>query len=412
MFGALVLALVIGVVQDAAHAPQEVIAEVRVHGNHTTPDADVLALSDVQVGEPVTEERLRAIQAALESSGRFAGVEVRKRFLSIDDPTAIVLIIVVDERTGVSEDIPMPGPLRRLTAAGMWLPVLDYEDGYGFTYGARISFVDALGPRSRVSVPLTWGGERHAALDLERQFDRGPFTRVGGSVGIERRENPHYEIGDTRRRAEARAERAFTSWLRASATGNVEAVSFGDRDESQWTGGAEVILDTRLDPAFPRNAVNARAGWQALHTEGRAVGRWSAAFNGYLGLPLASVLAVRTQAVGASDTLPPWEQALLGGAATLRGYRMGYRVGDHLAAVSAELRVPLTSPLHLGRFGVRGFVDSGTTWNDGEPAGRARWDRGIGGGLFFNATIFSASLDVAWPESGSARWHVGMGVRF
>lgn len=409
----LLLALSLGLSQAPSTAPpSEVIAEVRVHGNHTTPDVDVLAIAGAQIGEPFTDERRQTIQAALESSGRFAGVEVRKRFQSIDDPTRIVLVIVVDERAGVGEDIPMPGPMRRLRAAGMWLPVLRYEDGYGFTYGARLSLADTLGPRSRLSVPLTWGGERQAALEVERQFDRGPFTRLAGGVGIRRRENPHFEIGDTRQFAEARGERAFTGWVRAAIAASVESVSFGERDERQWSGGAEVTVDTRIDPAFPRNAIYAQAGWRALDTDSRTIGRWSSAFDGYLGLPFASVLALRAQARGASAPLPPWEQPLLGGLGTLRGYRAGYRIGDNLAAASAELRVPITSPLSFGRLGIRTFIDSGTTWADGEPVDRTRWDRGIGTGVFLNATIFNASVDVAWPESGSPRWHVGVGVRF
>ena len=41
------------------------------------------------------------------------------------------------------------GLLVVLGILGMFLPILHYVDGYGFTYGARISFVDRLGPRSR-----------------------------------------------------------------------------------------------------------------------------------------------------------------------------------------------------------------------------------------------------------------------
>jgi outer membrane protein assembly factor BamA len=390
----------------------EIVAEVRVHGNHTTPDTDVLEMSGMHVGEPATDDRLRAVERTLLASGRFAGVEVRKRFRSLEDPSAIVIIIVVDELPGVSEDIPMPGPMRKLTAAGMWLPVIRYDDGYGFTYGARVSFVDVVGRKSRISAPLTWGGERRATLEVERQFDRGPITRLTGVAGVTRRENPHFEIGDLRQTATVRAERAFTGWLRAGLTAGVESVSFGERDERQWTSGADLVFDTRLDPAFPRNAVHARVGWQRLHVDDTGIGRWSGAFDGYLGLPRASVLAIRAQALGADGPLPPWEQALLGGTATLRGYRAGYRAGDNLAALSAELRVPLTSPLQIGRFGARAFVDTGTTWAHGEAARRSRWDRGVGVGVFLTATVFGASLDVAWPESGGPRWHVGLGVSF
>ena len=53
----------------------------------------------------------------------------------------------------------------------MFLPIVSYSEGYGFTYGARASFVDVLGEGGRVSVPLTWGGTRRAAVEIEKTFD-------------------------------------------------------------------------------------------------------------------------------------------------------------------------------------------------------------------------------------------------
>ena len=103
---------------------------------------------------------------------------------------------------------------------------------------------------------------------------------------------------------------------------------------------------------------------------------------------------------------------LLGGSATLRGYRAGHRTGDGLVLLSAEVRVPLTSPLNFGRFGVKGFVDAGTTWDAGERLGDQRFDRGIGGGVYFGATAVTANVDVAWPETGKPRVHVALGVSF
>jgi hypothetical protein len=79
----------------AAFAQGETIAEIRVHGNYTTPDGDVLALSGLRAGEPATDARLAAARKALADSDRFDDVEVLKRFRSIDDPTDILVMIVV-----------------------------------------------------------------------------------------------------------------------------------------------------------------------------------------------------------------------------------------------------------------------------------------------------------------------------
>ena len=93
------------------------------------------------------------------------------------------------------------------------------EDGYGLTYGVRVSFVDVLGRRTRLSAPLSWGGERRAAVEIERRFERGPLTRVIGTGGITRREHPTLDIGDRRLGAGVRAERGVTSWLQVAGGG-------------------------------------------------------------------------------------------------------------------------------------------------------------------------------------------------
>lgn len=401
--------------QTPASPAPEVIREVRVHGNHTTPDVDIIALAGLVVGAPVSGGAMANAERRLRESGRFSDVELRKRFRSITDPSDILVIVLVDERAGVSDTDLTPGPLRRLRFAGMWLPVIDYADGYGFTYGARVSFVDILGPRSRISVPLTWGGERQVAVDVERRFERGPLTRMEGSLSLTRRENPHFEIGDTRRSGRVRAERSVTSWLRAGGGIAVTNVSFGDIEASHTTTGADLSVDTRRDPAFPRNAVHTTVGVEHLAFPGdRSVNRRSADLRGYVGLFGSTVLALRAITSQVDAPLPAYEQRLLGGTSLLRGYRFGYRVGDNLAAVSAEVRVPITSPMNLGRFGFKAFVDYGTAYPHGVRLSEQAFDRGIGGGVFLTATVVRMGLDVAWPQGDAKkpRWHFGLGVVF
>ena len=90
----------------------------------------------------------------------------------------------------------------------------------------------------------------------------------------------------------------------------------------------------------------------------------------------------------------------------------GIAVGDNLAAISTEVRYPLTSPLNAGRFGVKGFVDWGTTWNAGTTFADAGWRRGIGGGIFFGGGPVLLDLAAAWAQDGSARVNFGLGVSF
>ena len=390
-----------------------IVGEVRVHGNHTTPDADILGIVGDLVGKPATDQLIAEVQIKLERSGRFDGVEVRKRFRSIENPDDILLMIVVDEVPGIDALDLTPGPMKKFWSSGMFMPILDSEDGYGFTYGMRTSFVDRLGPRSRVSVPLTWGGERQARVQLERSFKSGAIERVSGEFGISRRENPHYVIADRRIGYGARVESAPARWLRLGAGGRMDDVRFGDVDDKVSRIGGDVTIDTRVDPAFPRNAVDATFGIDRVKFDAGNADQRTADVRGYLGLFRQTVLAVRGLSITTNEPLPLYEHNLLGGAANLRGYEAGYKAGDNLLAVSAELRVPLTSPLDIGRMGVKAFVDAGTVYGVGEKLKDQKLDdRGIGGGVYLHLTVVSLELDVARSRQGDTRYHFGMGVTF
>ncbi|MGH9218279.1 MAG: BamA/TamA family outer membrane protein [Vicinamibacterales bacterium] len=389
-----------------------VVGEVRIHGNHTTPDADVLAIVGDVVGKPATDELIADMTTKLEKSGRFDGIEVRKRFRSIDNPDDVLLMVIVDEVPGVDELDLTPGAMKKFRSSGMFLPILRYDDGYGFTYGMRTSFVDRLGPRSRISVPLSWGGERQARVQVERTFKRGPVDRVAGEFGIGRKENPHYEIGDTRTSFNARVEGAVQRWFRYGVGGGVDDVEFGDVNDRLETFGADATIDTRVDPAFPRNAVHAKFGWERLQFDAGQANRNTVDARGYLGLFGGTVLALRGLSITSDQPLPAYEHNLLGGPSSLRGFDTGYKADDNLAAASAELRIPLTSPLSIGRFGVKVFADYGTAYPHGQKLGDQTFDLGMGGGVYMHLTLISIGFDVAKGRNADWRFHFGMGVTF
>jgi len=76
------------------------------------------------------------------------------------------------------------------------------------------------------------------------------------------------------------------------------------------------------------------------------------------------------------------------------------------------VRQPLNSPLSVGRFGVKAFMDAGTTWASGGRLRDQEFDRGIGGGVYFGGGPFVMDLDIAWPREGNPRAHFGLGVTF
>ena len=133
----------------------------------------------------------------------------------------------------------------------MFFPILSYADGYGFTYGGRVSAIDLLGAGERLSVPLTWGGTKRAALEAERGFKTGPISRVFASFGIWNRENPRFEIDDQRVELKGRVERQIAHMVRLGLDASRSSVEFGPVSDDIWTLGTDAVLDTRRDPTFP-----------------------------------------------------------------------------------------------------------------------------------------------------------------
>jgi hypothetical protein len=409
--------------QTSAPAPAtEVVSDIRVHGNAWLRDDEVVRLAGVAVGQTLASDSLQQIQQRLERSGYFETVEILKRYRSLEVGGPVSLVLVVHERPGQTSETagagPSASPWKRLKSQLMFLPIVDYHDGYGLTYGGRVSTVDLFGAGERVSTPFTWGGTRRAAVEVERTFKRGPLTRVQTTFGIAQRENPRFEIDDRRVSWTARAERSVAGIVRAGVDASRSRVDFATLDDRLWTIGADVALDTRGDPAFPRNAVLVGTSWTALHVSpgggvSERINRYTTDARGYLGVIRQVVLAGRVQYSTADRTLPPYERLLLGGGSNLRGFPAGTYDGDRLLATSAELRVPITSVLNGAKLGVLAFVDAGKTFDVGERAADAVWHRGAGGGVFLIATIVRLNLDVAHGlKDGKTRVHLGMGFTF
>lgn len=408
-------------VQDAPQG--EVIREIRVHGNAFLTDEEVLKLAGVAVGQPVDAGTIEAVARRLKSSGRFESIDVRKRYRSLTDTTDVALVLVVHERPGVrssSGGTPVFRPLGRVTDRLMFLPIVSFADGYGFTYGGRLSTVDLLGMGERLSVPATWGGTRRIALEFDRQFKRGPLTRVQSSAALWRRVNPHFEIGDRRVELNARAERQIAGVVRAGVDGSRSSVRFGLFRDTLWTFGANVVLDTALDPAFPANAVWLGAGWTGLHVRPGAtrtalarINRYTTEARGYLRVFRQAVAAGRVRYSAADAALPPYERLLVGGAASLRGFRAGTFIGDRTLLTSGEIRVPITTVLSTAKFGVTGFVDAGKAYDYDQRVRDAKWHRGVGGGIFLITRIVNINVDVARGiNEGTTRLHLATGFSF
>jgi outer membrane protein assembly factor BamA len=395
------------------------VAEIRVHGNYYTTDEEVVRLSGLTIGQPLPAGGIDLVRERLEKSHQFVSVDVRVRFRSLDEHGDVAIVIVVQEypRSVIKEPIVIPGPpnpLRRLSDRAMFSPVLDYADGYGLTYGLRTSLVHLFGKEGRLSIPATWGARKQVALEADRTFASGPVSRISATASLSSRENPAFDVDDERH--EVGGEVLFPLKRRlatAAITGGFADVDFGSAHDQFTTLGTKLTLDTRTNPAFPRNAVYLSAGWRAFSPDsGSTASRLRAEAQGYLGLRGSSVLAVRGIVETSDRALPLYERSLVGGTGTLRGFRAGSFSGDNLAAGTIELRLPTHSAMHMAQNGFTLFADAAAAYDHGTSLSDATWHYGVGAGWYLRAPLISLNVDVAYGIDRGTRAHVTAGLKF
>jgi outer membrane protein assembly factor BamA len=403
--------------ESPTSAGSEVIAEIRVHGNLLVSNDDVVKIAGIAVGQPFTPTTVDEVTARLRASKKFEHIEVLKRFASISDPTRIVVVVVVNEGA-VRVDAPgdPSSPISVVKRTGlrnlMFMPILDGEDGYGLTYGVRFALVNLGGRKNRLSFPLSWGGFKQAGAEFDERVASGPISRYLFGADVQRQTNPAFVIDDDRQRVYGRVERAIGHF---KAGGNLswQHVSFASATNQLTTAGADVTFDTRLDPVLPRNAVYGVASWEHVNFDvGPPTQRLRLEGRGYLGLFGQNVLAVRVIREDADGSLPPYLKSLLGGWSTLRGFKAGAFVGDTMMSGSAELRIPLSSPLRIGKIGVSLFVDSGKAYDKGERFGDAPLHTGAGASFWLVVAMFHMDVSVAHGNNADTRVNFGIGVTF
>jgi outer membrane protein assembly factor BamA len=399
-----------------------IISAIRVQGNTLTPDDEVVMLSGLSVASPFSDDTLSQAADRLTATRRFRHVEVLKRYASISDPTQIVALIRVDE--GPVRVVPgaSPGQPRRVVRRGalnvMFVPLLDAEDGYGLAYGAQLAITGNASTTSRVVIPLSWGGDKRAAIEFQKELPLRLAPRVRTGALVQRRTHPFFHSAADRARVWGRVELSgpgagpASRWLRAGATAAWQRSTLLGRTDTTRSLGADLVLDTRLDPMLPRNAVYARAAVDRLRFPNLPLTRTELEADGYLGLYRGAVLVLGTHREDASGPLPPFFKSVLGGASSLRGFRAGTAIGDTMVNGSAEVRMPLTSPLTLAKFGTSIFIDTGTAYDKGQRLRDGTLSKGVGGGVWATAALFRLSFMVAHGMGAGTRVHFDAGLTF
>jgi outer membrane protein assembly factor BamA len=398
----------------AGAQPPEHLVDIQIHGNLLTSDDDVLRIAGIETGMAVDATTVDDVATRLRASKKFEQVEVLKRFASIADPSQISLVIVVDEgpvtfhadgtvTEGADKPPAILGVSKRTSTNLMFMPILKFEDGYGFSYGARAAIPDAAGKGSRVSFPATWGGDKRAGVEFDRPMKVG-LSRVRAGSAIGRRKNPFFHENDDRAGVWLRGDRDIVRRLRLGASGEWQHVSFGGISDRFFQTGGDVTLDTRIDPMLARNAVYARAAWDHLaFANAQDANRTDVDLRGYFGLIGQNVLVIRGQRQDSNHPLPPYLRPLVGGTDNLRGFKAGAFAGDTLVSASADLRVPITSPLSFGKVGFSAFVDTAKAYDKGRRVRDQKFERGVGAGVWLSAAILRLEFFVAHGLGGSTR---------
>jgi outer membrane protein assembly factor BamA len=361
---------------------------------------------------------LDAIEKRLRDSGRFDEVQVRKRYRTLE-MDEIALVLLVHEKPGITASGQPPSAIRRLRSKLMFFPIIEYEDGYGWTYGGRTSLVNLFGKGTHVMVPLSWGGSRNAQVDVDHTFKAGPFTRVTASYGILQRENPAFDVDDRRTSLRGRVERRLFDLVTVGGELARTDVTYAASLDRVWTAAADATVDTRRDQSYPIDAVFASAAWNRLNPVNSTasfgasgIDRYSLDGRGYKRLFRQNVVAVRAHYDAASAPLPQYDQWLLGGS-SVRGLDAGTLAGDKRFFWSTELRAPFTAPLDAGRLGFNVFMEGGTTASYGQALADQKQLRSAGAGFWLSIAIFNLNFDVAHSLDGyGTRFHFGTGFSF
>jgi outer membrane protein assembly factor BamA len=267
-----------------------------------------------------------------------------------------------------------------------------------------------------------------ASRDLAKRLEGGVIDRVTAGAVLSRRTNPAFDKDDDRARLFVRGEREFARVLRLGANTGWQRASFEGVADRFTQVAADVVVDTRVDPVLARNAVYARAIFEHLSFGDRplatpsepggyagyqgSANRMTLDGRGYLGLIGQAVLAGRVLREDSDRPLPPYLQPQLGGMSNLRGFRAGTAVGDTLVTTSAEVILPLTSPIKVGKIGVTAFVDRGAVYHKGERLADQTLLTGYGGSVWFAAAFLRLNIAVAHGVGATTRVHVGGNVTF
>ena len=205
----------------------------------------------------------------------------------------------------------------------MFVPILDAEDGYGLTYGAlfcghRIQQYhaacdrpDELGRRQTCGSGISKG----VFLTVRPPDPDGRARSAPDASVLRQRRGPKARVGQSRMAADASRSRG--------QRGRLAVIDAAGDEQNAKSIGADLILDTRVDPLLPHNAIYARAAIDRIRFSDSPAVRTELDATGYIGIYRGTVLAVRAGREDMSEPAPAYFKSILGGSSNLRGFRAG-----------------------------------------------------------------------------------------
>ena len=176
--------------------------------------------------------------------------------------------------------------------------------------------------------------------------------------------------------------------------------------------GADVIVDTRVDPLMPHNAIFVRSAVERLHFSDGETQRSDPKSTRTATSACIVEPSWRFEPCARTSAVPrlPFTNRCSVVRAISAAFARGMPLATRSSQASVELRIPTTSPLRMARFGYSVFMDAGTTYDRGQRFGDQKLEKGVGAGIWATAPLFRFSVAVARGIGSGMRVHVGAGL--
>jgi outer membrane protein assembly factor BamA len=388
----------------------QTITRITLAGNNITKDWVITREIHSEMGDPLDLDLIREDIVRLENLAIFGAV----------------VVVPGEERGGVTLDF-------RFTEMP-WIipfPALRYTEENGFSIGLGVASPNFLGQRMILSASALFGGTTTARFKGENPWITGNHLSAGLEAYHQVRTNELLDFEETSDKVEffggvylGQTGRLMVRGGYCGVGSDEVGVTLDDDDyDDLWNGGVTLGLDSRDSWRTPHE------GWKnelAVHYFGGDADYLAVDLDVNVYVPIdqghtlatGPLLSLQTGDVGAE--IPSYQQYFLGGANSVRGYRLdelGKEIfGKHQLIYNLEYRwnVRPVRPLNVWKWSVgvglqlAAFADAGIAWSEPRDFGldRTRMGFGLGARLLVPAAEM-VRLDVGMSQDGDVVFSFG-----